>query len=260
MGDRPIHEYKAVLFDCDDTILETSKTRWDVMRKTAAAVCQYDSDAEELTEEMIRAVWGQPFDKMIRQLLPGIDYDDYVHAYRAAMRAHPPTATPGAQKLLAFLSDHEIDLRIVSSGSHDLVEQDLEDLDMHGYFTRIYACEDTRYHKPDRRALKPPIKDLSGYLRRRRIRRSNIVYIGDAVRDRQASRWYGIDFIGVTSGLESHEDLKRAGVSRIVDRLDELIQGEVNDERRRGDRATRPRLRARSRLLQAAGLRDGLGA
>jgi phosphoglycolate phosphatase-like HAD superfamily hydrolase len=51
------------------------------------------------------------------------------------------------------------------------------------------------------------------------------VYIGDAVRDYQASSKNRVAFIGVTSGLESRDDLLGAGVpgEMIVDSLDELI-------------------------------------
>jgi phosphoglycolate phosphatase-like HAD superfamily hydrolase len=160
MERRPIHRYGAVLFDCDDTIIETSKTRWDVMRKTAKVISGYDLDAEELTDDKIRAAWGQPFDKMIRQLLPRVDYDQFVAMYREAMRQHEPTAAPGAKALLSFLRESGVEMRIVSSGSRDLIDQDLDALDLHQYFTRIYGCEHTRRHQATSPLLEPPDQRL----------------------------------------------------------------------------------------------------
>jgi phosphoglycolate phosphatase-like HAD superfamily hydrolase len=229
MERRPIHRYGAVLFDCDDTIIETSKTRWDVMRKTAKVISGYDLDADELTDDKIRAAWGQPFDKMVRQLLPRVDYDEFVAMYREAMRQHAPTAAPGAEALLSFLRESGVEMRMVSSGSRDLIDQDLDALGLQQYFTRIYGCEQTRRHKPHRRSLSRPINDLSSRRRRPRVRRSEIVYIGDAVRDYQASSKNRVAFIGVTSGLESRDDLLGAGVpgEMIVDSLDELIPADA---------------------------------
>jgi phosphoglycolate phosphatase-like HAD superfamily hydrolase len=218
---RDIWDYRAVLFDCDDTILETSKSRWHVMIETAARF-----DCPDLTPDRIRAFWGEPFDKMIPLLLPGVDYGQFVSAYRAAMRMqeHRPTPTPGALPLLDFLERRSIKMCIVSSGSRELVDQDLEALGMRDFFERIYGCEDTDYHKPDSRALEPAIKHLKprhtfGVIP------CDVVYIGDSVRDYKASSGYRVDFIGVTSGIESETDLYNAGAERIVERLDSLIPG-----------------------------------
>lgn len=218
MAERRIHEYTRVLFDCDDTILQTAKTRWEVMIKTAAEFGYF-----ELNEVTIRCAWGQPFNAMIRELLPGVDYDGFVHRYREGMATNEPKATPGAVDLLQFLEAHRVDMRIISSGSHELVVQDLAALRMRHFFTCIYACEDTPFHKPDPRALEPSIDDL----RRRRLRRNvplpDVIYIGDSVRDYEASAGNGVEFIGVTSGLETRDDLREAGVERIVDHLGELV-------------------------------------
>jgi phosphoglycolate phosphatase-like HAD superfamily hydrolase len=65
MAPRPIHEYERVLFDCDDTILQTSKTRWNVMIQSATEFGCFDLD-----DRRIRQVWGQPFTTMISEPAP----------------------------------------------------------------------------------------------------------------------------------------------------------------------------------------------
>jgi HAD superfamily hydrolase (TIGR01549 family) len=250
---RPIHEYKRVLFDCDDTILETSEARWEVMRKVA-------SEFEVVVDDVaIRRVWGQPFHRMIGELLPGVDYEDYVDRYRRAMAAHEPKATPGALDLLEYL-EGRVDMQIVSSGSHELVVQDLEALRMRHFFSCIYGCEDVPFHKPDPRVIEPAIEGLRRRWLRQDIPLPDVVYIGDSARDYEASIGNHVDFIGVTSGLETRDDLMEAGVETIVASLDELVPREERRERRSGAGAARSGLRPGARVLQAVGIRDGLGA
>jgi phosphoglycolate phosphatase-like HAD superfamily hydrolase len=212
---RRIDTYSGVLFDCDDTIIETAKTRWSVMIATART---FDCDIDERD---IRAVWGFPFEKMIRTLLPGVEYDEYVSSYRAAMRQNPPKAAPGARRLLSYLREQDVQMRILTSSRRDLIVQDLDDLDLRCNFSEIYGHEQTMFHKPDPRALRRPIDDFVAA----GIANDDIVYIGDSVRDHLVARGNGLPFIGVTSGLESSSDLRQAGVEpeMIVASLAELI-------------------------------------
>jgi beta-phosphoglucomutase-like phosphatase (HAD superfamily) len=57
----------AIIFDCDDTILATAKSRWSVRIATAA---RFGVHLDELT---IRASWGKPFDELIRSVVPTLD-------------------------------------------------------------------------------------------------------------------------------------------------------------------------------------------
>jgi phosphoglycolate phosphatase-like HAD superfamily hydrolase len=81
-------------------------------------------------------------------------------------------------------------------------------------------CEDWPYHKPDSRALEPSIEGLRRRVLRPNVPLPDVVYIGDSVRDYRASAGNDVDFIGVTSGLETRDDLIRAGVETIVTSLD----------------------------------------
>lgn len=209
-------KYKAIIFDCDDTIIATAKTRWAILIRTAA------SFGHVLDEATIRAAWGSPFNELIRTIVPTIDFEDFVAAYRSELRALQPEPTRGAKELLAYLSGRGVQMQIITSSSRDLIVQELEQLELLKYFSNISGYEQTQYHKPDPRVLHSMIDRLEseGY------QRDDILYIGDAVRDFEASAGNGIGFIAVLSGLDTKEGFLSAGLTpeRIVDSLQDLLK------------------------------------
>jgi phosphoglycolate phosphatase-like HAD superfamily hydrolase len=207
---------KAIIFDCDDTILATAKSRWSVLIETAAAF------GVILEERTIQASWGKPFDELIRSIVPSLDHVQFIEAYSAAMRAHRPQPTLGAIDLIRGLWGLGICLEIVTSSSRDLIVQDLDVLGLTSYFDNIYGFEQSQHHKPDPRVLAGPIDNLG----ERGIRPEEVLYVGDSVRDYRVATGNGIEFYGVLTGLESRTDFLRAGVQAgsIVPNLQRLAR------------------------------------
>jgi phosphoglycolate phosphatase-like HAD superfamily hydrolase len=231
-----IDNFKAVIFDCDDTVLETARLRWSVLQ---AAACRFSDETGRqlrIEEEAIRASWGKPFNDLIADLAPGVLYDHFVKVYRDEMLKMRPNPTRGAKKLLKHLENEKLPLQIVSSGSRFLIEQDLDKVDLRKYFQKIYGYEDCEYHKPDPRVLDAPLR----WLRDRDIEPCDTVFIGDSIRDYRAIEGHNINFIGVLTGLETYEEMLRGGVSPefIVEDLTFLaskkasIQGTANHHHR----------------------------
>jgi phosphoglycolate phosphatase-like HAD superfamily hydrolase/tetratricopeptide (TPR) repeat protein len=193
----------ALILDCDDTLISTSKTRWSVLMKTAADF------GEVLDETTIRASWGKPFNELIKTIVPGVDPDVFVPAYRIAMQTQKPQPTIGAVAFLALMHQRGVPMEVVTSSSRDLIIQDLDALGLTGFFVNIYGYEETAYHKPDPRILEIPIADLA----RRGYGTDDIVYIGDSVRDYQVARGHELHFVAVLSGLDSRSDFIDAGLA-----------------------------------------------
>jgi HAD superfamily hydrolase (TIGR01549 family) len=182
-------KYKAIIFDCDDTVIATAKNRWAALIKTA------NDFGQELSESTIRAAWGKPFDQLIATLVPQIEFDAFVAAYRVTMRSQKPEPTPGAIQLLDKLYKHGIRMEIVTSSSRELIIQDLDELDLTKYFADVFGYEETRYYKPDPRVLAPALRVLQeqGY------KSDEVIYVGDSIRDYEAAKGNGLEFIAVTS-------------------------------------------------------------
>jgi HAD superfamily hydrolase (TIGR01549 family) len=208
-------KYQAVIFDCDDTIIATAKTRWAVLIKTAAKF------GKRLDENTIRAAWGRPFNEMIASIVPSVNFDEFIGSYRTAITSTNPEATRGAIRLVSQLRERGVAMDIVTSSSRDLIVQDLDKLDLTQYFSNILGYLETEYHKPDPRVLSTPIQSLE----QRGFHRSEIIYIGDSVRDFKAARGSELGFIAVLSGLDGEQHFLEEGHPRnlIVDSLERLI-------------------------------------
>ena len=210
----------AVIFDYDDTLAATAECRWDVLIATAAEF------GVELAPKVIGRAWGQPFDALIRALVPTVDHEKYLCRYREAMKSTEIRPCAGASDLLDLLSSKNVTMEIVSSSSLALILQDLDQLGLTRHFGKIYGQEQTRYHKPDPRVLADVVQDLH----RRGFTQDKLVYIGDSARDYAVAAGNEIEFIAVLSGVESRADLENSGVPRwrIIDDLKELLGGATN--------------------------------
>jgi len=194
--------YRAVIFDCDDTILATRRVRWSVLRKTARDL------GREVSEAQLRANWGRPFDDLIKALVPGIELQPFVRAYEEAMELHPPRATPGAKGLLHHLSRLGVRMHVLTSGSRRLILRDLGRLGLDRYFASVYAYEDSTHWKPDPRAFDPVLRALKqeGYAL------CEILSVGDSSLDCQAAQGAGLDFAAVTTGLDGSQIFLELGL------------------------------------------------
>lgn len=205
----------AVVFDCDDTIVATAKSRWAILIRTAA------SFGVDLDEATIRRAWGLPFDQLIAAIVPGVPLDRFVQLYRRNMAEKQPRLTPGAQELIDQLGRQKAMLVILTSSSRELIVQDLDALGLTERFDQIYGYEQSPYYKPDPRVLDESLRYLAG----RRVERDRIVYLGDSLRDYQAARQRKVQFLAVLTGLNVRSDFVDAGLADqyIVQDLTELL-------------------------------------
>lgn len=208
--------YSAVIFDFDDTLSLTMKSRWAALT-AAAQVFGFEID-----DDMIKASWGKPFNELISDLLPDVNLHTFVELYRRTMRQFPPVAAPGAVALLEYLRGRQIPVEIVTSSSSDLVRQDLDSLSLTEYFDDIWGFEETSpYSKPNVNVLRPVIAKLHSL----GLPNSLILYIGDSLRDWEVASGNALKFIAVTSGLDGEDMFRSHGLRQecIVRSLEQLV-------------------------------------
>lgn len=206
---------QAMLFDFDDTLVATRTSRVSALIKTAADF-GYRLTPEDITEH-----WGKPFNQLVMGIVPGVDYEAFHRHYADIMRQIPSQVLPGTRKLLAGLSGRGVPIFVISSGSRDLVRQDLEEGDLWQYLSKLWGYEDTPYHKPDPRTLDPVLRTLAEL----GIDVNQVVYIGDSVADFRVATAKGFLFCAVLSGTHTREDFRALGLGDelIVDSLEELL-------------------------------------
>ncbi len=205
----------AVIFDFDDTLVDTRTSRVPALIKAASDFGIVVSDKDILSH------WGKPFRSLIRNAVPGIDYDTFCLHYSKVMRRFEPTALPGALKLIRRLDQLHIPVFVVSSGSRPLIRQDLKHAHLWEYISKLWGFEDTVYHKPNPRVLEPTLR----VLRRRAMDQKKVLYVGDSLADYRIASANRIAFCAVLSGNTSRAEFRSAGLRNgcILDSLQSLL-------------------------------------
>ena len=193
---------RAAIFDFDDTLMATRLRRNDILI-AALADFGYTVDFDQIS-----AHWGERFDLLVKALAPGIPYPEF-HGHYANMIARvPPRRQPGIDTLLAQLRDADILVAVVTSGSRDLVIQDLRAGGLWDSIWGLFACEDTEYHKPDPRVLSPVRDRFAGL----GIGPADVCYVGDSGADHAVAVANDIRFFAVLTGSDTAADFARLGL------------------------------------------------
>ncbi len=208
--------YQAVIFDLDDTLVQTHAAKW--AHHKAVAKEFYDLD---ITDELLAKHWGMPFDAMISILLNNADTLENMHAaYASTNHRFPKTPAPGAITAVNTLLHSGYRLGVLSAMNRSEVITDLTQLGFPvSQFDLIQGANDTIAHKPDPAVFAPAIAHLAT----RGITPHQTLYIGDALSDFYAATGAGLGFIGVTTGFISDEQFTAAG-AKSVPNLAQLIE------------------------------------
>jgi pyrophosphatase PpaX len=206
---------RAVLADFDDTLMATRRRRLALLLSTLADF------GKVVDESTVEQYWGAPFRQLIEGFAPDVKYEDFFERYSEAMLRHPPSPQDGSRRLLMSLKQRNVLVVVITSGSHQLVEQDLKAGALDEFVDVLVGFEDTNFHKPDPRVLDLPFEELA----RRGIDPSETLYIGDSPADFSVATARRVSFIAVTSGSSTEHEFTRMGLSsdNIVRSLSELV-------------------------------------
>jgi phosphoglycolate phosphatase-like HAD superfamily hydrolase len=213
MFERAILDIRATLFDLDDTLVKTAKVKWAHHKAVAAHY------GIELTDETLARYWGMPFDHMIGHLYNHVDTVDNMRAANRALDPQfPKEIHDDTSEVLGKLALHGIVAGVVTSTNTEFALADLRRLQVPDEaFLFVQGAEATPYHKPDGRVFDPALARLAEV----GIRRSEVLYVGDALMDHEAAVHAGIRFVGVATGFVSIEQFQAAGAPAIA-RLGQL--------------------------------------
>lgn len=187
-------EPRAILFDLDDTLVQTRVVKWKHHQEVARRFYGID-----LTEDALSEAWGMPFDAMIARLYQDSAPVDQMRADNQSIAAdYLKTEIGGAVRTVTTLLDRGVEVGVVTSTNTEFAVADLERL---GFPTHrllgIQGADRSSFHKPDGRVFSDLLSLLSG----KGIGASETVYVGDSLADRTAALAAGLDYIGIESDL-----------------------------------------------------------
>jgi len=200
---------RAVIFDMDDTLIETQRAKFAAHQYTAKHFYNL-----ELTIEELQLHWGKPFDRMLLDLYQHIDsYDNLLSNYLSTAGEFPISAYPGALATVTNLSRSHL-LGLVTAANHQLTHLAMADAQIPiSLFSYVQTCDDTPFHKPDPQVF----SNLLLYCGERGISRDEVLYIGDKLDDYQASLGAGLNFLAIAGHTTSLADFASAGAKTIGD-------------------------------------------
>lgn len=200
-------EHRAVIFDLDDTLVDTIGPKWRSHKEAARLY-----SGLELTDEDLREVWGMPFKPMVKKLYRTEDFDGVVEVIKTIREKYPKIPHPGAVEKVEELMSRGIVLAILTSMSKEGVDHDFSHLPFkQNWFHFIQTEDDTEFHKPDHRVFEPALLKL-GELG---IASAEVMYVGDHRSDYQATLGAEISFTGVATGLISVVEFEAMGAKAV---------------------------------------------
>ena len=203
--------YKLIAFDFDGTLFESLTQCLDAFRKTVSPYAGH-----ELTNAEIEATFGLNEDGMIMRLVG----DNWVQAaadfYAEYARMHEGITEvfPGARELLDELRERGVVLALVTGKGETACRISLEKLRLEGMFEQVLCGEADGPSKH---------KHFAALLERYGLRKDELVYIGDGLKDVEACRMAGVQCLSAAWQSDARKDaLEKANPGRVFDSVEAL--------------------------------------
>jgi phosphoglycolate phosphatase len=189
--------YEAVLFDFDDTLVDTKGSKIPAIIEYCRTVHGADVSFEQVSH-----FWGIPFLQMMRELTHCQDI--YIERYLEISERYSLMPFPESHITLRALAQR-VPIGIVTSVARSVLLHSLAALNWDPqWFSVLVAEDDVEVHKPDPRVFKPALQALQIT----DARRHTVVYVGDSLSDGKAAISAGLRFIGIardTKGVRLFE-------------------------------------------------------
>lgn len=213
---------RSVLFDLDGTLIDSVPAYFRLMgamldavglpRAPKAVVAEFMTDGLSVLEKVIPAEMSHRKDELIRELLR------VGRAMSAEMFRREIEVIPGVERLFPALGARGIRIGVVTSTQRHFVGKKLAPLERKGladFLEVVIATEDAPRKKP------APDPLLEG-ARRLCVLPGSCAYVGDSRVDIRAGRAAGMATVGVLTGLDDAETLRRERPSLLLDSVEDL--------------------------------------
>jgi len=202
---------RLVIFDYDDTLVRSSEALYKIDSETAHAL-----GLKILTRQEYFALWGKPHNEMIKALYPDVDIDCYLKKYQEIYSDGILQLFDEVKQVLSDLKNRGVKIALLSSKQGEYLEKSLKHLGIRNFFDYIHSAEDSAYHKPDPRVFE-------GILSYFGFRTDEVVYVGDQLIDFIAAKAAGINFIAMTTGINTKTDFEKSSCQYICNSLKKIL-------------------------------------
>jgi len=191
---------KIIIFDLDDTLIESRKNFIATCIKAAEVMCIRVPVEQDF-------IWyGDSWFDFIRTTWPDTDPEAFDRVYTDLARQIVYNRFKGVNTTLNLLRE-KYDLYILTKRSRTFLDLRLgqSGIDVTA-IKKIFTSEEMTHQKPDPRAfdvLEPHLGEFD---------RAQVLYVGDHLGDMQAAHGAGLKFVAVLTGYFSREDFIKQGL------------------------------------------------
>lgn len=238
MEDLKQMKYKAVIFDMDGTVLDTTVD----LRNALNHALKANGHQSEYTVDHIKFFFGSGIEVAVKRALAvqnGMNYDELevigtpkdnlsfdkkevskvqkeFKKYYLKHCADNTGPYAGILELLEELKKRGLQCAVVSNKPHDAVVKLSEDY-FRGAFEYVIGETETIKRKPAPDMLLKIVKDLN-------IKKEEVLYVGDSEIDILCAKNSGIKCLAVTWGFRSKKFLTEHHPDYVIDRPEDLLE------------------------------------
>ena len=213
-------EKPTLLFDFDGTLVDTKQGIVEAYR----ALFKKYSDEAKFTDEVKQEIIGPALKDLFPKYFPGIDYDTLYADYRKRQLEVSKTTnhpTPNSEQILKQLHEEGYHIAIISTRSHEGIEEILKDFSLKGYIDDICGLRDVKNLKPDPEAIFK-IVNKNGWNR-------ECIMVGDSLMDINCGLNYGAYTVAYLDDPARSEILAKTANESITDMIDilEIVKKDI---------------------------------
>jgi pyrophosphatase PpaX len=206
---------RAVLFDVDGTLLDTSEFILGSFEHTLAY-----HGLPAMPRDTMRQRIGEPLEEIYESLATGGSpaFADLVETHRTFQteNLHLSIPFPGTVATLARLKDAGYALAAVTSRSRRTSVRTLEQAGLIDYLAVVVSAEDAP-------ALKPHPAPLLHALAQLKLPSHAAVMVGDTPHDIAAGRAAGTRTVGALYGFQNESTMRAAGADALIAQLSDVL-------------------------------------
>ncbi|NLC41852.1 MAG: prolipoprotein diacylglyceryl transferase [Erysipelothrix sp.] len=202
----------VLIFDFDGTVADTVPIIIAVFKEIYA---DYEMS---FSDEELYSMVGPTLEETFTKYLPDENLDDMVARYRARNRElHPAMikTMPNAKEVLTNLKDKGYRLAVASNKKTDMIEFGLELLGMSDLFELFVGSDMVQNGKPNIEMIELVTDQL-------KVKKDNVVYMGDTSIDIETGKAYNAYTIGYHPSADKAEELQTYHPNAVITDWEEL--------------------------------------
>lgn len=190
--------FNYLIFDVDGTILNTEEAILKSLQKVLA------SEGRNYRTEELRFALGIPGKETLRRLnLIDIERIHLKWSKSVLDFSKDVSVFDGLEEVLKVLSSRSIKMGIVTSKTHQELENEFDPFGLNSFFNYTINADDTEKHKPHPAPLLECLNGLGATQR-------DSIYIGDSIYDMECAKRAGVRFALALWGAKTTEQFESA--------------------------------------------------